>query len=271
LKHPNAKLKIFLSNQISDEKLQKFIDKLKIESSVSVLRGGGSFGNVEFNLSVNPKQQAVQLGNKGWINLRGSQDDIALIGFRTIAYELISSGEEFDAVFVPASSGTTALGIYQGFQEFNLFPQMHVVQTTDVHALVKRIAHWTSLPTQADLPAYAEATAGGPDVNKVTLNKSAADLSAEASNIEKQSTLERQAKAESIVDMIGLRRLQIEEMIKGSNGAGWIISNDEVEKAKRELASLGVEASYDSALTFAAFKKATKNKKFRNPAMVFTG
>ncbi len=229
LKQPETSLKIFLSVHISDEKLKKFIDLLKISTTIGNLRNGGVFGNIEIDLSDNPKQKAIMQANNGWLNLRGSKDDTALIGFRTISYELMDINDRWDAVFVPASSGSTALGIYQGFQESGQNPAMHIVQTTKVNTLVKRIAK----------PVDDHVLQAHP--------------------------------SESIVDIIGLRRLQIEEMVKKSNGAGWIISTYEVEQAKSELDSMGMAASYDSALTFAAFKKSTKTKKYRNPVMIFTG
>jgi threonine synthase len=228
LRYKEIKLKVFLSKQISDEKITKFITLLHMDATVANFRKGGRYGNIEFDLSDNPKQKAFKLGNEGWVNLRGSQDDLALVGFRSIAYELVEMSDQWDAVFVPASSGTTALGIYQGFREAGLNPAMHIVQTTKVNALVKRVA----------------------------LDRGAA---------------ETEHPSESIVDIVGHRRTQVEEMITASNGGGWIISKDEVEEAQHDLFVAGILASYDSALTYAAFKKASKIKRFNNPVMVFTG
>jgi threonine synthase len=232
LRHPDASLKVFLSNTISDQKLEKFILKLKVPVRLKDFRNGGTLGNVEFILCDNPKQRAIQHGNDGWINLRGSQDDLALVGFRTISYELLESNDLWDAVFVPASSGTTAVGIYEGFREAGLKPAMHIVQTTKVNTLVNK------------LPKIHGADASVKEVDHP---------------------------AESIVDIIGHRRKQVEDIITESGGAGWVISKDDVEKAMRALEALGIQASADAALTFAAFRKSLDTHQYDNPVMVFTG
>lgn len=232
LQFPDTTLRIFLSNQVSDYKLNQFLITFKIPSSVKQLRENFRYKNIEFILSDNPKQQAFQLGNQGWINLRGSQDDSALIGFHTIAYELLNQSPNIDAIFVPASSGTTALGIYHGFREMERIPAMHIVQTTKVNALVNKLIRdneGNRLPIEHDHPS------------------------------------------ESIVDSIGHRRKQIEEAIIESNGNGWCISKSEVEEAHQILLDHNLIASYDSALTYAAFLKVQHIKRYKYPVLVFTG
>jgi threonine dehydratase len=110
-------LKILLSGHetlgISDYKLSKFIQVLGLSISVGELRKGYIYKNIEFVLSDNPKQQAFLLAQGGYVNLRGSTDDTALEGFQSIGYELAKE-IACDAVFIPASSGTTAIGVYRG-------------------------------------------------------------------------------------------------------------------------------------------------------------
>lgn len=225
------KLIILLSNQTSNEKLSKFIKHLELNISVRDLRNNFKRGVIEFNFADNPKQQAFQLAQEGYVNLRGSTDDLALIGFKAIAHELVLQMEDrnkVDGIFVPASSGTTALGIYQGFHDLDQNPAMHVIQTTKVNTLVKKM-QTASFEEELNHPS------------------------------------------ESITDYIGHRRKQVEEMIVISNGKGWIISKQEVIEGKKELANIGIEASYDSALPFAAYLKATEEKEFECPVLVFTG
>lgn len=223
-------LKILLSVGISDYKLNNFIKYLSLNITVNELRKGIQVNNITFDLSPNPKQRAFQLEKEDYTNLRGSTDDDALTGFKSIGIEIATELETAaDAIFVAASSGTTAQGIYQGFLDIKQKPAMHIVQTTKVNALVKKI-------------------------------------------IKNKFDLETEHPAESIVDVIGHRRKSIENIIHESGGAGWIISAEECKKAKEELLKqFNIEASYDSALTYAAFKKAREIYKFQNPVLVFTG
>jgi threonine synthase len=226
-------VKILLSEQISDSKLTKMLKSLHLEDELTVedLREGPQLEKVKFEFSVNPKQQAFQLEKEGWTNLRGSTDDLAIIGFKTIANEIIHElgQNKPDAVFIAASSGTTALGIYQGFSELSIYPQIHVVQTTKTYALLKKLKN-------IDLP------------------------------------IEPEHPAESIIDVIGHRRKTIETIISESKGDGWVIDVEECIEARRELRNeYNVTTGYDSALTWAAYKKAVESQKFQNPVLVFTG
>ena len=99
-----VKLDIFVSDNINPAKLEK-LDVLKNDKIV-------------IHSGPKPKSDAMKFATvTGAYNLRGSKDDTAIIGFKTIAYELIEQYPEIDAIFLPCSSGTSALGIYQGFVE----------------------------------------------------------------------------------------------------------------------------------------------------------
>ena len=65
-------------------------------------------------------------------NLRASIDDRALIGYRQIAYELVSQ-IKVDNIFIPTSSGATLLGMYLGFK--NKISSFYVVQTSKVYPM----------------------------------------------------------------------------------------------------------------------------------------
>lgn len=83
----------------------------------------------------NPKQSTFQSQkNSGSVWLRQSTDDNALLGYESLAKE-ISKIKNLAAVFVPTSSGTTALGLAHGFKKLKLKVQIHIVQTSAVHPI----------------------------------------------------------------------------------------------------------------------------------------
>ncbi len=71
------------------------------------------------------------------LNLRGSSDDLALTGFKTIAYEIIQKHPDVDCVFLPTSSGTSALALHYGFEEMGKMVAIFVCQTQSVHPIAK--------------------------------------------------------------------------------------------------------------------------------------
>ncbi len=78
--------------------------------------------------------------------------------------------------------------------------------------------------------------------------------------------------ADSIVDRIGHRRKEIEDIINQSKGTGWIISNKEIEEAQKILEKENISTSNESALTIAAIRKANANGwNIKKPICIFTG
>jgi len=65
-------------------------------------------------------------------SLRQSIDDTALIGYRALAKE-IAEVENLDAIFIPTSSGTTAVGITDFFEKTPV--HIHIVQTSMTHPI----------------------------------------------------------------------------------------------------------------------------------------
>ena len=95
-----------------------------------------------------PKQTAFKTEKEGggkW--LRQSTDDLALLGYHELAGELAKI-PNLSAVFIPTSSGTTAQGLYEGFQKLGLSPEIHIVQTTGCHPMVNG-AHSSQLTVQS--------------------------------------------------------------------------------------------------------------------------
>ena len=118
-------LELFLSNKINPSKLNKI--------------KGFSNPRIKINLSEKPRSDLIKFLNHNpeYVNLRGSNDNYAIPGFKTIAYEIIEQLPEVDAIFIPCSSGTSALGISQGFKELNLNIPIHICQTEKIHAIAK--------------------------------------------------------------------------------------------------------------------------------------
>ena len=138
-------MQICFAKTISDVKLQRFIDKLKLNYTPSDFRKGDiHLNNIIVKLVEDPRQEAFNLSKLGYINLRGSTDDNAILGFKSIADEIFTQTEtKISSLFVPASSGTTAIGIYEGFLAHSLNPKMNIVQTTKINTLIRNITKST--------------------------------------------------------------------------------------------------------------------------------
>ncbi|MFQ5492651.1 MAG: pyridoxal-phosphate dependent enzyme [Candidatus Dojkabacteria bacterium] len=118
----DVKLDVFVSTKINKEKsgiLKGFVDK-----------------KVAIHKVQRPKSEAIQFAKKNEaVNLRGSTDEHAVTGFKTIAYDLYEQCPDLDSVFVPCSSGTGSTGINKGFEELDKDVQLHVCQTTRIHPI----------------------------------------------------------------------------------------------------------------------------------------
>lgn len=117
----NIELVVFFSAKINEKKL-KILSSYgyKLIETATPLRDALTFSKL-----------------KNCYNLRQSKDEYAVYGYSTIAYELQEVEPLIDAVFVPVSSGTTLVGIYNGYQKFGRIPAFHIVQTEKVHPVAK--------------------------------------------------------------------------------------------------------------------------------------
>lgn len=120
-KNKKLKLNIFVGKNINAAKLQ-VLKKLANK-------------NIILKKSANPKKSAFQMEkNKLAKNLRQSTDDLALVGYGALAKELARM-KNLGAIFIPASSGTTAQGLREAFRQLKINPQIHIAQTPQVHPL----------------------------------------------------------------------------------------------------------------------------------------
>lgn len=110
-----------------------------------------------------PKQEAFQMDKEGKATfLRQSTDDLALEGYEGLAKDL-SKIPNLQAVFIPTSSGTTALALAQSFKLMEKQIQVHVVQTTAVHPIAEVF----------DSNGNTDTSAAGAIVDKVAHRKDA--------------------------------------------------------------------------------------------------
>ncbi len=117
-------LQIFIGKHIAREKLTTLFALTQQNSHIHIAQ------------TDNPKQSAFLLDKQGLSkNLRQSTDDLALIGYHTLAKEL-SAIPNLSAVFIPTSSGTTAQGLFEGFKKIGINPEIHIVQTPACHPFI---------------------------------------------------------------------------------------------------------------------------------------
>jgi threonine dehydratase len=76
----------------------------------------------------------MQASEEGARSLRQSTDDLALIGYKSLAEELAKI-PNLAAIFIGTSSGTTAQALAQYFMDLKTSIQIHIVQTSSCHPL----------------------------------------------------------------------------------------------------------------------------------------
>lgn len=130
-------LKIFIGQKIDKTKQQEL--KKIADSYIQIIQ------------TKNPKQAAFQIAkNKQTKLLRQSTDDLALVGYESLAKEL-SAIKKLSAVFIPTSSGTTAQGLYLGFKKFKINPQINIVQTCSCHPIAEKFGASNCLKNENSL------------------------------------------------------------------------------------------------------------------------
>lgn len=118
-------LYVFVSDSIHYEKLNRINDIIK------------GTQNITLSKSQKPRSDLIRFlkNNPDFTSLRGSTDEYAPQGYKSIAYEIVKNNQNADAIFIPTSSGTSALGIALGFSELNI--PIHICQTEKVYSIAK--------------------------------------------------------------------------------------------------------------------------------------
>jgi len=199
------------------------IDKKKL----ALLQWEAGDGKREAGISIDqverPKQSAFQFEKERPTKvkfLRQSTDDLALGGYASLADELANI-PNLSAIFVPTSSGTTAQALGQTFLSKHGQVQIHIVQTNAIHPIAECI---------------------------------------QPSLLNKKKFHDEYSLASAIVDKVAHRKQSVKEIIESSGGAGWIISNDEIQEVLTiTKQTLRFPVSPNSALSLAGLKKAIES------------
>jgi len=170
-----------------------------------------------------PKQTAFQLEkeNKQIKNLRQSTDDIALTGYFELAEEL-NNIPNLQAIFIPTSSGTTAQALGEAFKIIE--PSVWGgKQYHQIHIVQTTSCHPIAENFDTDFQNTNISLAG------------------------------------AIVDKIAHRKTQVIEVIKKSNGSGWIVNDEEIKDAQNLIKdTCNIAISPNAALSVAGLKKSLK-------------
>lgn len=172
-----------------------------------------------------PRKDAIQFINKHHIpGLFSSKDDLALEGYKTIAFEIVEQiPRRLQHIFIPVSSGATLEGIYEGFRSLArqpgglslrwdnpvAVPALYAVQTARVHTI--------------------------------------------AEEFDKHFQEEQVSRAKAIVDRVAPRRHRIYEIVRNTGGSGYVISQKGLEEAMEKLRAQGLSCGWQSALSYAGF------------------
>ena len=128
-------LDIFVGNNVMPRKLEK-LRKLADE-------------HIRILIKERPLQALVQAVQEGKRSLRQSTDDIALIGYESLARELAEI-KGVGAIFIGTSSGTTAQALAECFLKNKLPIQVHIIQTSSCHPIADTFESF-SIPNEKSI------------------------------------------------------------------------------------------------------------------------
>ena len=121
LKRDDIELLVYVGNKIDSNKFEQLRE---LESDI-----------VKIYKKERPLQSLNVAIENGYTSLRQSTDDIALVGYKSLADEIIDIGN-ISSVFIGTSSGTTAQALAQEFVSRKSGIQVHIVQTSSCHPLI---------------------------------------------------------------------------------------------------------------------------------------
>lgn len=241
------KLHVFLSEKAPSKKVSEVKER----------------NNVILHISKRPKSDAIKfIRQEGITLLRGSTDKYGTEGYKTIAFELAQQVPDATDIFIPCSSGTAFVGIYQGYRQLKGFGSDEIVskkQRDKVENNFKdEVRSKSEGKTKSDIlekgeeesthlfviPRFhcVQTTRVCPVAKKYDADFQSTDISI----------------AKAIVDRVCHRRNEIKKIIEDTGGTGWVISDQQIRVAQSEMKSLGVNysGSSEGAMGFAALRKA---------------
>ncbi|MDO8575617.1 MAG: PLP-dependent lyase/thiolase [bacterium] len=210
-------LEIFVGKNIESEKKNILMNTEKSDQE-----------NIKVTESVRPLQSLLEkekMGDEkaGVYSLRQSTNPLALVGYSNLAKE-ISKVPNLSAVFIAVSSGTSALGIANEFNNLGNKAEIHIVQTVSCHPIAKEFDKDFSQ-----------------NISEKTFEKS---------------------EAKAIVDKVAFRKDDLIKAVKRSGGSGWIPNEKQIKEARELLSKeLDTEVNANMALSFAGLLKAISSGK----------
>lgn len=143
-------LDIFVGNHVSPKKLEK-IKKVADEAD----------GAIRILAKERPLQAVTQAIGEGKRSLRQSTDDLALVGYESLAEEIAgeAASKKLAAIFIGTSSGTTAQALATYFSEHKLPIQVHIVQTSSCHPMAAEFTPYDGPEERSLADAIVDTTA----------------------------------------------------------------------------------------------------------------
>ncbi len=139
-----ACLDIFVGNNVNKEKLSALKDL--------------SNDNIRVLTKERPLQALNAAKDGGARSLRQSTDDLALIGYKSLAEEL-STIKGIGAIFIGTSSGTTAQALAQYFSSTKKPVQIHIVQTSSCHPMADAFENYDGKEEKSTADAIVDSVA----------------------------------------------------------------------------------------------------------------
>ncbi len=198
-------LEILVGNKITEHKLAKLTDLA--DFNVSVMR----FERPLQTLTKKTADGSIQ-------SLRQSTDDIALIGYESLAKEL-EQIKDLQAVFVATSSGTTSQALAKYFLK----------KIEDRRSKAESLEKQNSGLGAFDSPFLSANRGLKPVEIHIVQTTSCHPMASEFTD---SIGSEDQSTADAIVDMTANRKKTLIPLIKKTGGFGWIATNEEIATAQ---------------------------------------
>lgn len=94
--------------------------------------------NFEIKITPSPLSQSARFAfENGFVHLRPSTDIYGSEGYRTISFELLAGDTNFDDIFIPVSSGSCFIGVFEGFSKFGFLPRFHLCQSSVINPVAR--------------------------------------------------------------------------------------------------------------------------------------
>src|SRR3989344_628500 len=113
-----------------------FVGEKIAQAKFDLLKSTAKDSHVSVTQTTRPQQSAFEASKRGKTLLRQSTDEVALLGYATLAEEL-GRIQNLEAIFIATSSGTTAEALHDFFKKGGVFPQIHIVQTTGCNPIAR--------------------------------------------------------------------------------------------------------------------------------------